>query len=76
MSQEKLVEFKVGMFVLSALTALAAFIFSVTLLPAVTTLLPVKVTKGENSTRIMNMLAEFVIQYWYSSEQPPIAWWA
>lgn len=46
-----------------ALGVVLAFVFSVTLLPAVTTLLPVKVTKGENSTRIMSLLAEFVIQY-------------
>ncbi|MCK4743768.1 MAG: MMPL family transporter [Sulfuriflexus sp.] len=40
-----------------------AFVFSVTLLPAVVTLLPVKVAKNANASKLMNIVAEFVIRY-------------
>jgi len=46
-----------------ALGVAVAFVLSVTLLPAVITMLPVKVVKGADSTRVMRQLAEFIIRY-------------
>jgi len=46
-----------------ALGVLVAFLLSVTFLPAVITLLPIKVVKGVDSSLPMRRLAEFVIRY-------------